>query len=259
MSERLDPRPDITKKTGSMISIKNVSKWYGDFHVLKDCSTEVSKGEVVVVCGPSGSGKSTLIKCVNGLELFQKGDILVDGVSVGGRGTNLSKLRARVGMVFQHFELFPHLRVIDNLCVAQLRVLGRGKAAATEKGLKLLDMVGLKAHSQKFPAQLSGGQQQRVAIARALAMDPIAMLFDEPTSALDPEMIKEVLDVMVKLAQEGMTMMVVTHEMGFAKQVADRVIFMDNGQIVEDRPKTDFFSKPGTDRAQQFLSKILSH
>jgi glutamate/aspartate transport system ATP-binding protein len=242
-----------------MISIKNVSKWYGDFHVLKDCSTEVSKGEVVVVCGPSGSGKSTLIKCVNGLELFQKGDILVDGVSVGGRGTNLSKLRARVGMVFQHFELFPHLRVIDNLCVAQLRVLGRGKAAATEKGLKLLDMVGLKAHSQKFPAQLSGGQQQRVAIARALAMDPIAMLFDEPTSALDPEMIKEVLDVMVKLAQEGMTMMVVTHEMGFAKQVADRVIFMDNGQIVEDRPKTDFFSKPGTDRAQQFLSKILSH
>jgi glutamate/aspartate transport system ATP-binding protein len=259
MSERLDPRSDITKKTGSMISIKNVSKWYGDFHVLKDCSTEVSKGEVVVVCGPSGSGKSTLIKCVNGLELFQKGDILVDGVSVGGRGTNLSKLRARVGMVFQHFELFPHLRVIDNLCVAQLRVLGRGKAAATEKGLKLLDMVGLKAHSQKFPAQLSGGQQQRVAIARALAMDPIAMLFDEPTSALDPEMIKEVLDVMVKLAQEGMTMMVVTHEMGFAKQVDNRVIFMDHGQIVEDRPKTDFFSKPGTDRAQQFLSKILSH
>jgi glutamate/aspartate transport system ATP-binding protein len=191
--------------------------------------------------------------------MFQKGEILVDGVSVGARGTKLSKLRARVGMVFQHFELFPHLRVIDNLCIAQLRVLGRSKAEATEKGLKLLDMVGLKAHSQKFPAQLSGGQQQRVAIARALAMNPIAMLFDEPTSALDPEMIKEVLDVMVKLAQEGMTMMVVTHEMGFAKQVANRVIFMDNGQIVEDRPKTDFFSKPGTDRAQQFLSKILSH
>jgi glutamate/aspartate transport system ATP-binding protein len=242
-----------------MISIKNVSKWYSDFNVLKDCSTEVSKGEVVVVCGPSGSGKSTLIKCVNGLEMFQKGEILVDGVSVGGRRTNLSKLRARVGMVFQHFELFPHLRVIDNLCIAQLRVLGRSKAEATERGLKLLDMVGLKAHSQKFPAQLSGGQQQRVAIARALAMDPIAMLFDEPTSALDPEMIKEVLDVMVKLAQQGMTMMVVTHEMGFAKQVADRVIFMDQGQIVEDRPKTDFFSKPGTDRAQHFLSKILSH
>jgi glutamate/aspartate transport system ATP-binding protein len=242
-----------------MISIKNISKWYGDFHVLKDCSTEVSKGEVVVVCGPSGSGKSTLIKCVNGLEVFQKGEILVDGVSVGARGTKLSKLRAKVGMVFQHFELFPHLRVIDNLCVAQLKVLGRSKEEATEKGHKLLDMVGLKAHSQKFPAQLSGGQQQRVAIARALAMDPIAMLFDEPTSALDPEMIKEVLDVMVKLAQEGMTMMVVTHEMGFAKQVADRVIFMDQGQIVEDRPKTDFFGKPGTDRAQQFLSKILSH
>lgn len=242
-----------------MISIKNVSKWYGDFHVLKDCSTEISKGEVVVVCGPSGSGKSTLIKCVNGLEMFQKGEILVDGVSVGARGTKLSKLRARVGMVFQHFELFPHLRVIDNLCIAQLRVLGRSKTEATEKALKLLDMVGLRAHSQKFPAQLSGGQQQRVAIARALAMNPIAMLFDEPTSALDPEMIKEVLDVMVKLAQEGMTMMVVTHEMGFAKQVANRVIFMDQGQIVEDRPKTDFFSKPGTDRAQQFLSKILSH
>jgi glutamate/aspartate transport system ATP-binding protein len=242
-----------------MISIKNVSKWYGDFHVLKDCSTEVSKGEVVVVCGPSGSGKSTLIKCVNGLEVFQKGDILVDGISVGARGTNLPKLRARVGMVFQHFELFPHLRVIENLCVAQTKVLGRGTKEASEKALKLLDMVGLQAHAQKFPAQLSGGQQQRVAIARALAMDPIAMLFDEPTSALDPEMIKEVLDVMVKLAQEGMTMMVVTHEMGFAKQVADRVIFMDFGEIVEDRPKTDFFGKPGTDRAQQFLSKILSH
>jgi glutamate/aspartate transport system ATP-binding protein len=242
-----------------MISIKNVSKWYGDFHVLKDCSTEVSKGEVVVVCGPSGSGKSTLIKCVNGLEVFQKGDILVDGISVGARGTNLPKLRARVGMVFQHFELFPHLRVIENLCVAQTKVLGRGTKEASEKALKLLDMVGLQAHAQKFPAQLSGGQQQRVAIARALAMDPIAMLFDEPTSALDPEMIKEVLDVMVKLAQEGMTMIVVTHEMGFAKQVADRVIFMDFGEIVEDRPKTDFFGKPGTDRAQQFLSKILSH
>ena len=242
-----------------MISIKNVSKWYGDFHVLKDCSTEVSKGEVVVVCGPSGSGKSTLIKCVNGLEVFQKGDILVDGISVGARGTNLPKLRARVGMVFQHFELFPHLRVIENLCVAQTKVLGRGTKEASEKALKLLDMVGLQAHAQKFPAQLSGGQQQRVAIARALAMDPIAMLFDEPTSALDPEMIKEVLDFMVKLAQEGMTMMVVTHEMGFAKQVADRVIFMDFGEIVEDRPKTDFFGKPGTDRAQQFLSKILSH
>ena len=242
-----------------MISIKKVSKWYGKFQVLKQCSTEVSRGEVVVVCGPSGSGKSTLIKCVNGLEAFQEGEILVDGVSLGARNTNLSKLRARVGMVFQHFELFPHLKVIQNLTIAQCKVLGRGNREATEKALKLLEMVDLSAHAQKFPPQLSGGQQQRVAIARALAMDPIAMLFDEPTSALDPEMIKEVLDVMVKLAQEGMTMMVVTHEMGFAREVANRVIFMDHGEIVEDRPKTDFFSSPGTDRAQQFLSKILSH
>jgi glutamate/aspartate transport system ATP-binding protein len=242
-----------------MISIKNVSKWYGAFHVLNNCCTNVSKGEVVVVCGPSGSGKSTLIKCVNGLEIFQEGEILVDGISVSDRKTNLSKLRSRVGMVFQHFELFPHLKVIQNLTIAQCKVLGRGTQEATEKGLKLLETVGLSAHAQKFPAQLSGGQQQRVAIARALAMDPIAMLFDEPTSALDPEMIKEVLDVMVKLAEEGMTMMVVTHEMGFAREVANRVIFMDQGQIVEDRAKTDFFTSPGTDRAQQFLSKILSH
>ena len=242
-----------------MISIKKVSKWYGEFHVLKQCTTEVSRGEVVVVCGPSGSGKSTLIKCVNGLEIFQEGEILVDGISVGARKTNLSKLRSRVGMVFQHFELFPHLKVIQNLTIAQCKVLGRGNKEATEKALKLLELVGLAGHAKKFPAHLSGGQQQRVAIARALAMDPIAMLFDEPTSALDPEMIKEVLDVMVKLAQEGMTMMVVTHEMGFAREVADRVIFMDQGQIVEDRVKADFFNSPGTDRAQQFLSKILSH
>jgi len=242
-----------------MISIKKVSKWYGEFHVLKQCTTEVSRGEVVVVCGPSGSGKSTLIKCVNGLEIFKEGEILVDGISVGDRKTNLSKLRSRVGMVFQHFELFPHLKVIQNLTIAQCKVLGRGNKEATEKALQLLEMVDLSGHAQKFPSQLSGGQQQRVAIARALAMDPIAMLFDEPTSALDPEMIKEVLDVMVKLAQEGMTMMVVTHEMGFAREVAHRVIFMDHGEIVEDRPKTDFFSSPGTDRAQQFLSKILSH
>jgi glutamate/aspartate transport system ATP-binding protein len=242
-----------------MISIKKVSKWYGEFHVLKQCTTEVSRGEVVVVCGPSGSGKSTLIKCVNGLEIFQEGEILVDGISVGDRKTNLSKLRSRVGMVFQHFELFPHLKVIQNLTIAQCKVLGRGNQEAAEKALQLLEMVDLSGHAQKFPSQLSGGQQQRVAIARALAMDPIAMLFDEPTSALDPEMIKEVLDVMVKLAQEGMTMMVVTHEMGFAREVANRVIFMDHGEIVEDRPKTDFFSSPGTDRAQQFLSKILSH
>jgi glutamate/aspartate transport system ATP-binding protein len=242
-----------------MIAIKNISKWYGEFHVLRQCSTEVSKGEVVVVCGPSGSGKSTLIKCVNGLEAFQEGEILIDGISVSARKTNLSKLRARVGMVFQHFELFPHLTVTQNLTIAQCKVLGRGSREAAEKALKLLELVGLAAHATKFPAHLSGGQQQRVAIARALAMDPIAMLFDEPTSALDPEMIKEVLDVMVKLAQEGMTMMVVTHEMGFAREVADRVIFMDQGQIVEDRIKADFFKSPGTDRAQQFLSKILSH
>ena len=243
----------------AMIDIKNVSKWYDSFQVLTDCSTAVTKGEVVVVCGPSGSGKSTLIKTVNGLEPFQKGDILVDGVSVGDPKTNLSKLRSRVGMVFQHFELFPHMTVERNLTLAQVKVLGRGEAESREKGLKLLDRVGLLAHRDKFPGQLSGGQQQRVAIARALSMDPIAMLFDEPTSALDPEMINEVLDVMVELAHEGMTMMVVTHEMGFARKVANRVIFMDRGQIIEDLPKDDFFGKPRSERAQLFLSKILHH
>lgn len=242
-----------------MISIQHVSKWYGEFQVLRDCTTHVDKGEVVVVCGPSGSGKSTLIKCVNALEPFQKGEIRVEDVSVGNRRTNLPRLRARVGMVFQHFELFPHLTVMQNLTIAQRRVLKRSARDSADKGLALLEAVGLKAHAQKYPAQLSGGQQQRVAIARALAMDPIAMLFDEPTSALDPEMIKEVLDVMVRLAQEGMTMMVVTHEMGFARQVAGRVIFMDHGEIVEDRPKDDFFKDPGTERARQFLSKILAH
>ncbi|MBB0006017.1 amino acid ABC transporter ATP-binding protein [Burkholderia cepacia] len=240
-----------------MISISNVSKWYGQFQVLTDCTTEVRKGEVVVVCGPSGSGKSTLIKTVNGLEPFQQGEILVNGQSVGDKKTNLSKLRSRVGMVFQHFELFPHLSITENLTLAQIKVLGRGKDEANEKGLKLLDRVGLKAHAHKFPGQLSGGQQQRVAIARALSMDPIAMLFDEPTSALDPEMINEVLDVMVELAQEGMTMMVVTHEMGFAKKVAHRVIFMDKGAIVEDDRKDDFFSNPKSERAKDFLAKIL--
>jgi len=240
-----------------MISISNVSKWYGPFQVLTDCTTEVRKGEVVVVCGPSGSGKSTLIKTVNGLEPFQQGEILVNGQSVGDKKTNLSKLRSKVGMVFQHFELFPHLSITENLTLAQIKVLGRGKDEANDKGLKLLDRVGLKAHAHKFPGQLSGGQQQRVAIARALSMDPIAMLFDEPTSALDPEMINEVLDVMVELAQEGMTMMVVTHEMGFAKKVAHRVIFMDKGAIVEDDRKDDFFSNPKSERAKDFLAKIL--
>ncbi|UCO99995.1 amino acid ABC transporter ATP-binding protein [Metapseudomonas lalkuanensis] len=244
-----------------MISIKNVNKWYGDFQVLTDCSTEVTKGEVVVVCGPSGSGKSTLIKCVNALEPFQKGDIVVDGTSIADKATNLPRLRSRVGMVFQHFELFPHLSITENLTIAQTRVLGRNKDEALDKGLKLLDRVGLKAHAHKHPGQLSGGQQQRVAIARALAMDPVVMLFDEPTSALDPEMVNEVLDVMVELAQEGMTMMCVTHEMGFARKVADRVIFMDRGQIVEDCAKDEFFGDVNarSDRAQQFLAKILQH
>ncbi len=242
-----------------MISLKNVSKWYGGFQVLTDCSTEVKKGEVVVVCGPSGSGKSTLIKCVNGLEPFQKGEITVDGISVGDPKTDLPKLRSRIGMVFQNFELFPHMSVTRNLTLAQVKVLGRSPDEATQKGLKLLERVGLAAHRDKHPGQLSGGQQQRVAIARALAMDPIAMLFDEPTSALDPEMINEVLDVMVELAREGMTMMVVTHEMGFARMVAHRVVFMDRGEIVEDALKDDFFGKPRSERAQQFLSKILHH
>jgi glutamate/aspartate transport system ATP-binding protein len=243
----------------AMIEMKDVSKWYGTFQVLTDCTTSVEKGEVVVVCGPSGSGKSTLIKCVNALEPFQKGAITVDGVSVGDPKTDLPKLRSRVGMVFQHFELFPHLSITENLTLAQVKVLGRDKAAANDKGLKLLDRVGLIAQKDKFPGQLSGGQQQRVAIARALAMDPMCMLFDEPTSALDPEMINEVLDVMVALAKEGMTMMVVTHEMGFARKVADRVIFMDRGEIVEDARKDDFFGKPRSERAQAFLSKILQH
>ena len=243
----------------AMIDIKNVSKWYGQFQVLTDCTTQVAKGEVVVVCGPSGSGKSTLIKTVNGLEPFQKGEITVDGIAVNDAKTNLSKLRSRIGMVFQNFELFPHMSVEKNLTLAQVKVLGRADGEARDKGLKLLDRVGLLAHKDKFPGQLSGGQQQRVAIARALSMDPIAMLFDEPTSALDPEMINEVLDVMVELAKEGMTMMVVTHEMGFARKVATRVIFMDKGLIVEDLPKDDFFGKPRSERAQQFLSKILHH
>jgi glutamate/aspartate transport system ATP-binding protein len=243
-----------------MIEINHVDKWYGsNFQALKDCTTRVAKGEVVVVCGPSGSGKSTLIKCVNALEPFQKGEIFVHGIKVNDPKTNLPALRARVGMVFQHFELFPHLRIRDNLCLAQEKVLGRSHDAAMAKGMALLERVGLKEHAHKYPAEMSGGQQQRVAIARALAMDPIAMLFDEPTSALDPEMISEVLDVMVDLARDGMTMMVVTHEMGFASKVAHRVIFMDQGEIVEDASKSDFFEKPRSERAQKFLSKILSH
>ena len=244
----------------AMIEIKNVSKWYGEKQVLVDCTTNVDKGDVVVVCGPSGSGKSTLIKTVNGLEPFQKGEIMLDGISVGAKGADLAKLRSRVGMVFQNFELFPHMSVSKNLAIAQMKVLGRSEDEARDKGLKLLERVGLIEHKDKYPAQLSGGQQQRVAIARALSMDPIAMLFDEPTSALDPEMINEVLDVMVELAKEGMTMMVVTHEMGFAKKVADRVIFMEKGgQILEDCTKDEFFGSPRKQRTQDFLSKILHH
>jgi glutamate/aspartate transport system ATP-binding protein len=265
----------------AMIEIRGVCKWYGSFQVLTDCSTRIDKGEVVVVCGPSGSGKSTLIKCVNGLEPFQKGEVFVDGISVGGDvtdrkklhtrvgfvfkrfegppQTDLPKLRSRVGMVFQHFELFPHMSVIDNLTIAQVKVIGRSEFMARDKGITLLDRVGLKDFADKYPGQLSGGQQQRVAIARALAMDPICMLFDEPTSALDPEMIGEVLAVMQDLARDGMTMMVVTHEMGFAKNVAHRVVFMDEGRIVEDATKEEFFGTPRSERAQLFLSRILSH
>jgi glutamate/aspartate transport system ATP-binding protein len=243
-----------------MIEIKNVSKWYGPVQVLNDCSVSINKGDVVVVCGPSGSGKSTLIKTVNGLEPVQQGSIHVDGVSLMDEGTDLPKLRSRVGMVFQSFELFPHLSVTENLTIAQIKVLGRSEDEAKERGLKMLDRVGLLAHKDKFPGQLSGGQQQRVAIARALSMDPIVMLFDEPTSALDPEMVGEVLDVMVQLANEGMTMMVVTHEMGFARKVANRVIFIDvGGRILEDCSKDDFFNNPEQrqPRTKDFLNKIL--
>ena len=244
-----------------MIEIKNVSKWYGDFQVLTDCTATIQKGEVVVVCGPSGSGKSTLIKTVNALEPIQKGDIVVNGTSLTDPKTNLNQLRSHIGMVFQNFELFPHMSIEQNLALAQMKVLKRGKEEAYAKGKKLLERVGLSANAHKFPGQLSGGQQQRVAIARALAMDPIAMLFDEPTSALDPEMVNEVLDVMVELANEGMTMMCVTHEMGFARKVANRIIFMDHGKIVEDCSKEEFFGHPEnrTERAKQFLSKILAH
>ena len=243
-----------------MIELRHISKWYGQFQVLTDCSTTVHRGEVVVICGPSGSGKSTLIKTINALEPFQEGELTVDGIALHDPNTNLPKLRARVGMVFQHFELFPHLSVMENLTVAQVKVLNRSLEEAKQQGLKYLERVGLLEQKEKFPGQLSGGQQQRVAIARALCMDPIVMLFDEPTSALDPEMVGEVLDVMVKLAQEGMTMCVVTHEMGFAKKVSDRVIFMDHGRIVEDCTRDEFFASPDarSPRAKEFLSRILA-
>ncbi|MHC9085934.1 amino acid ABC transporter ATP-binding protein [Luteimonas sp. RIT-PG2_3] len=244
-----------------VIGIEHVSKWYGDFKVLDDCSTRVARGEVVVVCGPSGSGKSTLIKTVNALESIQQGRVVVDGVDTSARGTDLSRLRARVGMVFQHFELFPHLSVIDNLTLAQTRVLGRRPEEARERGVGYLARVGLQAQRDKRPAQLSGGQQQRVAIARALSMDPLVMLFDEPTSSLDPEMVGEVLDVMVGLAQDGMTMMCVTHEMGFARKVSDRVVFMDHGRILEDVASESFFDDTAarTPRARDFLARLLRY
>ena len=242
-----------------MIELKNVSKWYGKFQVLENCSVKVEKSDVMVVCGPSGSGKSTLIKCINGLEPFQQGEIFVDGTKVNDKNTNLNHLRSKIGMVFQNFELYPHMNVLKNISLSQIKVLKRSEDEANEKSMQLLERVGLKEQYKKFPSQLSGGQQQRVAIARALAMDPIAMLFDEPTSALDPEMINEVLDVMIELAQDGMTMAVVTHEMGFAKKVADKILFMDEGRIEETADKTSFFDNPKSERTKLFLSKILTH
>ena len=242
-----------------MISVQSVSKRYGAFQVLRDCSLEVARGEIVVVCGPSGSGKSTFIKCINGLEQIDSGRITVDGTEVTDRRTNLARLRARIGMVFQSFELYPHMTVTENITLAPIRALRQKRAQAVARAHALLERVGMRGFADRYPANLSGGQQQRVAIARALAMDPVAMLFDEPTSALDPEMITEVLDVMTALAQDGMTMIVVTHEMGFARRVARRVVFMDGGQIVEDSPTAAFFASPRSERAKLFLSKILSH
>ena len=242
-----------------MISISHVSKSYGTFQVLKDCNAEVARGEVVVICGPSGSGKSTLIKTVNGLEAIDAGEIKVGDFRLASGVTHMAALRRSVGMVFQSFELFPHLTVLSNVTIAQTKVLRRPKAAAEEKARSLLARVGLSAHITKYPAQLSGGQQQRVAIARALALDPEVMLFDEPTSALDPEMVNEVLDVMTSLAKQGMTMICVTHEMGFARNVANRVLFMDGGEIVETAGAAKFFDAPASERAKAFLARILKH
>ena len=247
------------KKNHKMIRMRSVNKWYGKIQVLNECSLDVSKGEVIVVCGPSGSGKSTLIKTINGLVPVNSGEIIVSGINVTDKSTDLDQMRSKIGMVFQNFELFPHMNVTENIKLGQTKVLGRTNEEAEQKAKNLLERVGLTDHAHKYPSQLSGGQQQRVAIARGLAMEPMAMLFDEPTSALDPEMINEVLDVMVKLAKDGMTMMVVTHEMGFARKVADRVVFMDCGKIIEDAPSQDFFGSPRSDRAQEFLSKILNH
>lgn len=245
--------------TTPSILLREVNKWYGEFHVLRNINLEVMKGQKVVVCGPSGSGKSTMIRCINRLEEHQRGQIFVDGIELTADVKNVDAIRREVGMVFQHFNLFPHLTVLENLTLAPIWVRGIPKKEAEETAMFYLERVRIPEQAQKYPGQLSGGQQQRVAIARALCMKPKIMLFDEPTSALDPEMVKEVLDTMVSLAREGMTMMVVTHEMGFARQVADFVVFMDRGEIVEMAPPTEFFSNPRSDRTRLFLSQILSH
>ena len=242
-----------------MISFKNVNKWYGDLHVLNKIDLEVAQGEVVVVCGPSGSGKSTLIRCINRLEPIQEGELIVDGMMVHDKKTNMTKVRAEIGFVFQSFNLYPHMTALENTTIAPIKVRNVSKAEAEKLGREMLTRVGLEDRIDHHPTQLSGGQQQRVAIARGLCMQPKIMLFDEPTSALDPEMISEVLDVMRDLAKEGMTMMVVTHEMGFAREVASRVVFMDEGQIIEVAPPNDFFTNPQTDRGKFFLKSILTH
>lgn len=240
-----------------MIEMKDVSKWYGDFRVLSHIDEVIERGQTVVVCGPSGSGKSTLLRCINGLEPFQEGEILVDGISLSDPSTNFYKLRTKIGMVFQRFELYPHMTALRNISLAPIKVKKRSKQEAKQRAMALLERVGIPDKAGEYPANLSGGQQQRVAIARALAMEPEIIMFDEPTSALDPEMIKEVLDVMIDLAKEGMTMLVVTHEMGFAREVADEIIFMDEGRIVERGTDEDFFVNPKSERTRDFLSKIL--
>jgi len=240
-----------------IIQINNLNKWYGDFHALNNINLTVNEGEIVVICGPSGSGKSTLIRCINYLEKFQEGEIIVDGTSIADDVKKIRQVRSEVSMVFQHFNLFPHLTILDNLTLAPIWVHQNKKENATERALALLDRVGIKDQAEKYPNQLSGGQQQRVAIARSLCTSPKIMLFDEPTSALDPEMISEVLDVMVELAKEGMTMVCVTHEMGFAKKVADSMIFMDEGQIIETNKPDEFFKNPESDRLKLFLNQIL--
>ncbi len=252
-----EKQPDVGAKDDVIIEIKNLHKWFGDFHVLKDVNLSVRKKERIVICGPSGSGKSTLIRCINRLEEHQRGQVRVDGIELTNDIKNVEKIRAEVGMVFQHFNLFPHLTILENLTLGPIWVRKEPKAQAEETAMALLEKVRIAEQARKYPAQLSGGQQQRVAIARSLCMKPNVMLFDEPTSALDPEMVKEVLDVMISLAREGMTMLVVTHEMGFAKSVAHRVLFMDDGQIVEENTPREFFENPRSDRTRLFLSQIL--